>query len=479
VGFFDRFRRKPPTPSAITAEQLLAWAIAGESQRALDGCEALLAQTRVDRAAHAAAWYTRAEICLALDLVPNAIESMRSATEIAAQAADNERNHLTYLLNLGELLAMQGELEAALATHEEGLRGRKKLYSEAHPGYGFGLDSWAEVALALGQFGAARRAADEAVVIYENASHARIVRALALRLIAACGEVWPPEPFPATPKLANQLVAELGRRKLDAPADAERRALELLTPQANDANALREAWVRLHDLARREDNHKSRIAALTWLHDHARGDDLNLLTTELGLGLACEEAQDIAGATSWYETAVARARRVSTPDQLAGALRNAGIYFARREPERGLSLLREAVNSASPASETHARSMCALGIELQHRGERDEAATLLRRTIAKLAGLHPDAVCASSHLGAIERNASCGCGEIDTELSQRVEAMVRAQLDCDFIVAVRVEQGKVTVETSRDLAEDEARRVEQAIELSRAELRRQQRRLYG
>jgi tetratricopeptide (TPR) repeat protein len=205
-----------------------------------------------------------------------------------------------------------------------------------------------------------------------------------------------------------------------------------------------------------------------------------LLETELGLALCHDEAGQHDEAGRGYERALETARRLGSPDPLCKTLRNVGLYYVEREPDRGMALLREAARTAQASAAELARSRMALGIRLQHLGELAEAREALTQGLAGIDPAEPDAICARSHLRAIEEHASCGCGEIGKEYEAQLERIIRERLPPDL--AVRIEfgpDGAVSIHASRALVEAEGRLLADTVNLAMTEMRQRIKATYG
>src|SRR5262249_5281571 len=151
-------------------------------------------------------------------------------------------------------------------------------------------------------------------------------------------------------------------------------------------------------------------------------------------------------------------------------LRNAGLYLAKHDRDAGLARLRAAVDVADAPAEERARSCAALGIQLQHAGELTEARELLASATSALDPAHPDAICAKSHLRAIEEKGSCGCGDTLEEVHAQVERIVRERLPEGLLDRIEFQEGNVGIHVTRVLTDDEARLVADTVGLAMAEM---------
>lgn len=132
---------------------------------------------------HAMALFDVANLLMAADDLDRAIEFVRSAAEIEPNP-DNEagcQDQLTYFRNLGEMLEYANRLDEAEEVLREGLRRRLAYYGREHAGYGFGLESLADLLWKKGEIDEAMELAREAVDNLWNQENPQVFSALALR----------------------------------------------------------------------------------------------------------------------------------------------------------------------------------------------------------------------------------------------------------------------------------------------------------
>jgi tetratricopeptide (TPR) repeat protein len=485
MGLFDSFKREPEVE---TLDALVQRARAGDTQGALTAGTAKLARVEKREGkvspAYAAALFEHASLCLVLGMVQRAVASMRAASEIRGTTRDDEKNRLTYLMNLGDMLGYAGELEEALAVHERGLAERERFYGKEHPGYAYGLDSWADVAIALGRHEEALKAAQQALAIYDAAGHARVPHAWALIFLAAGGMDARWKELRVSDEMAHAILDEMSGRQLPVTAAAELRAVEVVASLAADRDRVLRAWATVERRAQTQADHSTRAVALERILAlaEAQGDRDLVLQAHLGLALTYDKAGDHVAAACGYDDAIEHARAQGTPEDLCKTLRNAGLYFVQRDGDRGLAMLREAADLVREPCEERARSRIALGIQLQHRGELAEARDRLASALAEIDATHPDAMCGRSHLGAIEQKQSCGCGDVGTEVHAQVERIVRERLPAGLLERIEFtgEHGEnVGIHVTRALSEGEARLVADTVDLAMSEMRKRIRATYG
>lgn len=475
MGFFDSLRRpREPVP---TLEELARRA-QEDPQGALEAANAKLSRVEArvgkEHPAYAAALFEHASLLLALGMTARAVEALRAASASRGSTHEDEKNRLTYLMSLGDVLGHAGQLEEGLAVHDRTLVERERFYGKQHPGYAYGLGSWADVAIALGRFADAVKAAQEALAIFDATGHARVANTWALIFLAAAGSGAQWKSLQIPPAMADAILREVSQRVLPVTAVVQLRAVEALERFAGDRQRILEAWVAVDARARRSNDNATRRAALARVRDlaGASGNARLALDAELGIALCHDKDGDEASATAGYERALAMARELRSPDALSKTARNAGLYFVRWNPDRGLSLLREAQAVEGAPLEDKARAGVALGIQLQHRELLADARPILARALTLLDPMHPDAICGRSHLQAIEEQQSCGCGDTRAEIHAQVERLVRKRLPDGLLDRLEFEPDNVNIHVTRPLSESETRLVADTVDLAMAELRR-------
>jgi tetratricopeptide (TPR) repeat protein len=483
MGLFDS--RKTDAAADDSLDALVRRARAGDAPGAFAAGNEKLGRVEkrvgAESPAYAAALFEFASLCLALGMVPRAVASMRAAADIRGTTHEDERNRLTYLMNLGDTLGYAGQLEEALAVHERGLRERESFYGNEHPGYAYGLDGWADVAIAAGRYEEALAAARKSMNIYDVTGHQRLPHAWALVFLAGGGMKATWTDLRVGPPLAHGILDAIAGRHLPVAPAAQLAAVEVVAPRATDSQRVLAAWAAVQRRATEAGDHASCITALEHLGALAKasGNHSLVLQVERGLGLAHDKAGDHAAAARDYERAIACARSHGSPADLSATLRNAGLYFVEREGDRGLAMLREAVSAAPGSGEERSRSGIALGIQLQHRGALDEARTVLAAALGAIDPAHPDAICGRSHLRAIEEEQSCGCGDVGREVYAQVERIVRERLPSGLVDRIDFEGGKVDIRVTRALSEAEARQVADTVDLAMSEMRKRIAQTYG
>jgi tetratricopeptide (TPR) repeat protein len=489
MGLFDRFRKKAPAYAAAPADSSIDAIFdrvrKGDSQGALEAVatklQATAARVGVDDPAYAAVLYEHGSLCLALGMTKRALQSMRAATRITGPAPDDEKNRLTYLMNLSDILAHDGALEEAMRIAKDGLAARERFYGREHPGYAYGLETVAEVALAQARYQEALEHAQPALAIYDAHQHSRVPHAWALLFLAGAGTKGTWKDLQIAPQMASAVLREISSRMVPVAPEVERGAVETLAPLAGEGEVVVEAWKRLSRVARKAGDQATRLAAIGRLRDYAdaMGDQTLAIEAELALALAYDQQGADAEATRAYEEAERRARAAGSADWLCQALRNAGLFFLKQSPERGLALLREAAAVPGASAEEHARSQIALGIRLQHGHDLAGARALLVSALAALDPVHPDAECAQSHLRAIDERGSCECDGVSREVHAQLERVVRERLPEGLLESIALTDGKVSIHVTRAMTDAEARLVADTVDLAMAEMGKRHSRVYG
>jgi tetratricopeptide (TPR) repeat protein len=141
-----------------------------------------------------AAQFDLAQVCVALEDFPQAAATLQSACAVPARGAEAQKARLTGLMNLGEILIMDGRLEEAESIQRDGLRERAEFYGLDHPGYAYGLESLALVLLRRGKAKEAASLIEQALTIFWDSGHEKVASVLPLRayiLKTASGPLTP------------------------------------------------------------------------------------------------------------------------------------------------------------------------------------------------------------------------------------------------------------------------------------------------
>jgi len=437
-----------------------------------------------DSPQYAWAQYDSSSVCLVLGQLPQAIEALKKACQVdAGDDRQATRDRLTFVMNLGELLTLAGELDEAERVLREGVRGREALYGRRHAGYAYGMEPLADVLTRKGKHEEALRLAEEAVAIFAAEGHARVATAMALRagILAAMGSDRPL--FAGVDKVADWQLPDLvdsvvGQVSLQQP-DAAQKLLEGLLPVAQKRLGATHPktvnlWLALSNVGRAAGRHDRRAEALR--HALAAfeewGNEVLAIEALEGLASAQGDAGQTEAALKTYQTAKQRAASLGNAAVESAAARNYGLYLAElKRPEEARPQLEEALAKATASGDAAlvGSAQAALGIFLQHQGEREAARKLLAAACRRLDPLSVDGLCARSHLTAIETGAECGCSKqtMDWAISQGLRQYVMDRAPKGLLEDVQVKLSPDGVElhpkTARTPTAEEKEQVDRLI----------------
>jgi tetratricopeptide (TPR) repeat protein len=401
------------------------------------------------------------------------------------------RDRLSYLLNLGKTLEHLGELDEAEKVLRQGLKRRQGFYGREHPGYAFGLEPLAELLLRRGKPGEAELAINEVVTNLWNNAHPRIAAALALRARILHTNQSPRQPYADLDALPNPIIEDLAQhvfQQVDAeqPTAVDRKVLhdllELLTRRLGEEHAAAlNTLTLLANLERSLGDTAARAVAIRRVIGILdRKKDLEkALHAVLGLALAQSEAGAVDDAAKTYAEAQTRAAALAQPALQSQVLRNYGLFLAdharRAEAE---PLLRQAVTFAEKAGDPEmlGRAQVALGVFLQHGQQLEPARPLLAAALRTLDPAHLDAICARSHLAALEAGGACGCGDLRQASAQALREFILARVPLDLLGQLDVDDApdgwKIQVQLQREPVEDELEQLNRVITHAVEEFRR-------
>jgi tetratricopeptide (TPR) repeat protein len=439
----------------------------------------------------AAAQFEFGSLLLYMGQFRQAADAIREACDInLPDDSQATRDRLTYLMNLGEVLEQIGELDQAEQVLREGLTAREQFYGREHPGYAFGLEPLAAVTLRIGRLDEALQMAEETIDNYWRDGHPRVASALALRAeILKTAELDTP-PFDGLEELPDGILQDLAeattQRLDDEKPQIGRAMLRDLVPlisgrlgEQHDAmiqilTAMANLDRSLGDAQSREQAIRRVIAA----HD-ARHEAKQAISAKLGLALAQSEAGQTDEAIETYRHAVEGAKGLGDSQLHSQVLRNFGLYYAELDRLADAEqTLRLAVGAARKSREDEmiGRAEVALGIFLQHHGRADEAESLLAGAIQHLDSAHPDALCARSHLQAIESGSGCGCGDMRDALGDAFRQFVLQRIPQGLVKDVRVaiDEGQfdVHVEMAREPTPEEQELLDKTFQHAQEQFRR-------
>ncbi|MFZ9886550.1 MAG: tetratricopeptide repeat protein [Myxococcota bacterium] len=370
-----------------------------------------------------------------------AARSFVRAVELTVRDGNSRKEHLTYLLNLGEVLTRSGVLEDAEDAIRRSLQGRHEVYGPSHPGYAFALEPLADVLLRQGKLDPALEAIEEAVASFRHHGHPRLATAMAVRAEALALAGIDTTTVPGTEALPDELLGALaqaldGRTSFGDPRVLSRCAndlLEVTTARLGPHDEVTLAlWVTLANLEAHAGSPERRRAAIVRVLEakDALGDGEGALEACLGLALAHAEENDPQGALVRYDEAKERALALGDRGALAQVLRNMGVFLEDQgESDAALRTLENAVEAAHETQHEELQGRCeaALGVALAHAGD-PRAVAVLAAAEAHLDHDHSDSLVVRAHRDALGADRACGCGEVDGALAQALRELIMARV---------------------------------------------------
>lgn len=449
--------------------------------------QAVAAQHGQGSQAWASAQCDLGNVLLNADQLDRAIECYRKAATASAADPQFRKDHLTYRLNLGQALRMAGRLDEAEAELRRGAQDRMAFYGREHPGYAFGLASLADVLLQRGDLRQARQVAEETVDNLWRNGHPNVASALALRAEIVAAEATGEPLFPPMDQLPDPLVEQVAQSVLDRhgkgdPATVLNALVTMLEARLGpDHQATLNALSVLANSGRDRGDQAGRVGAIQRVlasYDR-QGLAEQALMAALGLAMAQSEVGDEDGALQTYASAYTRAERIGSPELASQVLRNWGLALREAgQTHLAEQRLGEAVAQARRGGdgETLGRADVALGLFLQHEGRLEQARTVLEEGLSVLDPVHPDALVGRSHLGAVLDGRTCGCGDMETTVTDAFRDFVASRLPADLLarldVAIADGDFKIDVALHRKPTADELERLNSVIGSAHAEFRR-------
>lgn len=418
-----------------------------------------------------------------------AVECFRSACSgPVPDGPEARKDHLTYQLNLGVVLAMTGRLDEAETELRRNLQERLAFYGREHAGYAYGLEALADVLFQRGNIGEAREVIEETLGNFWRNGHERVATALALRAEIVTAEGGNEPLFPGLEHLPDEIAKQTAAEVMNRASRHPARTIAVLSGLVTvlDArfgpdhqatlNALSCLANISHDLGDQEERVEAIRKVLASYDRQGRAEDA--LVTACGLALAQSDAGDMTGALRTYAQARTLADRIGRPELSSQLLRNWGLALAEAgQPAEAEQRLREAVAAAGLGhdSEMLGRAQVALGLFLQHHERLAEARDTVEAGLATLDAAHPDAVVGRSHLGAIIAGRACGCGDLQGAIAEAFREFVLSRLPQDLLARLEVtiedKDFNVKVELRRAPAEDELERLNRVVQGATAEFR--------
>lgn len=417
-----------------------------------------------------------------------AVQYLRQACAIDAPGDQAFRDRLTNLMNLGDLLRVQGELEEAESVLRVGLAGRATFYGENHAGYAFGLEPLAAVLSVIGRDEEALVLIDQAIRILRRVKNPQLISALATRSTIAVA--LSKEVFDSLDDLTDEhfprLIREVSTRAGDVDASHQCVAIdaldEVIRRRFGDDSAMRiDLAINKSEVARQGGLFAHREAALTFVYRSylQRNEPKMALEALLGLALVYTETGDVTQANQAYQACEKLARSIGDSGCLAKTLRNTGLFYSDHgQPEMAEQHMSEAVVLAQQSGDRNrlGEAQTALAIFQQHQGRLEEARILLESAIQLLDPAHPHSLMARSHLDAIVSNKSCGCGDMSGAIAEALEELVMPHLPEGLLDAIEVSLKKdgsphVNVRLGRAPTEEEKQLLDRVIHQAMNQLR--------
>ena len=441
---------------------------------------------------HAAALYNLASVYMAAGDWPSAATTLETCCAIQPVDRQSTKDHLTYLMNLGDTYAEAGELAKAEKVHRDALPRRATFYGTDHAGYAYGLNSLAEVLLRQDRAAEALPLATRARDICRNSPSQLNPQTYATRAFAvkASGgddatafegvDALPPDERAA---FYQHLIA-VGRHAQVAGCVATLAALSRRLESAADANdeTRWNAAAALLNAARLRKDHVAWLACADRLIAAARksGNRVALIEVLQNKAIALAESKGPAAELEAYQAALAEATALGDLRVLSTVHRNLGICLREQnKPDEAEKHFAAAVELARKAGaiEHLGAALAAHGIFVQHHGDLARARPMLAEAVRVIPPTHPDYLFAANHLNALDKDASCGCGQMDEAIAQAVKQMVRARLPADLLedVQLTVKPGakpNVQVRLKRQASAAELETVQTVVNQAVVELQR-------
>lgn len=438
--------------------------------------------------AYAAAQFDLARLLLALGDMTRAAACLREAVRVPSDSAESERDRLSYVMNLGEVLIALGALDEAQELLVQGLADRAGFYGTDHPGYAFGLSSIAELHLKRGQPAQARAAAQRAAKLLWDWQHPHLAHALVQLTAALVADgyvarevlkVWPVESLPSDLR-TRALQQALTRAELDPPAQALD-VLDVVRSRLVQAEGVQEPWVRatvcMTNLARLANQPQRRVALfdalIPVLAHHPLSARVDAL---LGRSQALSEADDPAGADADYARALSLCDAHDRLDLSSKVARNWGLLCAELGQHADAAAhMDRAIDFARQASDDEqlGRALIARGVHAQHQDAPRQALGLLQSGLPLLASEDPDALIGASHLEALRTGDGCGCGDMSEALSEALRGMVLPHVAPGLIhrLDYRALSSQVELDLSRTPTPQEREQLDRVLNQALARLR--------
>lgn len=312
---------------------------AGDLESALDILQRAVGRAEkergVDSPAFAEACFHLADLLTAMEDHTGAIQALRHAVAARLPGPPGQKDHVDYVLRLGELLREHGDLAEAEQVQRDGLAAREALHGTEAPGYAFGLIALAEVLVDAHRLAEAAPLLESALVVLWQAGHPAVARAIALRaLCIKSTEGTQTESLQPLRPLPTEVFSDAVQQALtlvDRPGHAAAvvALLHELEPWVSERmpGAARDLQAGIAEAARLAGDPLARLQALGELEALAPhpADRVEVL-----LELAEAQADHGENAEPTYARALAAAEHLDHPELLVVARRAAGDWLAEQ-----------------------------------------------------------------------------------------------------------------------------------------------------
>lgn len=453
-----------------------------------------------------------------------AIDAYQSACALVPPSSDRQglRDHMTHLMNLGELLVLSDRLDEAEHCLLRGLSAREQFYGTHHPGYAFGLEPLVSLRCKQSRLTEAAVLAQSLCDNLAFHQHPRLAFARMLRVEVAARkglltdaynnipfsdeDISPKDIFPKDIPLKDTSLDDTATAFAGCDAwslpeilDVIEAALDrahLLTTEPHIADALLELML-AHLDPRLDCSQPERVTLLSACADIAKTlGDLPRAATRLEQLVAHAESANNPSLQVETLQALAlllqdlnrteEAHRIYTLSfQIACdanlslvlqayTARNLGLFLETQSHiEQAETWLRDALELARDGSDldnaaAFGRCATALGVFLQHHTppdeSPDEAAALLHEALQHLNPCDPEALTAQSHLTALRHGESCGCERMASTWGDTLQELISPYIPPDLISHIDMTpDGTANVILSRQALPSEIESLDRAL----------------
>lgn len=436
-----------------------------------------------------------------------AVLLLQEATSIAVPEDEdhhqNEKDRLTFLMNLGDLLTASGKLSEAEEVLVAGVAARVEFYGDGHPGVAFGLQSLAECLYAQGKAAEGFSAVHSAFQINAAAGQSQVAENLALRAFCSAAVDDSVDPFPDWGRCPAGLNAAIVKRCITTSAGYVKErgsaAPASIVVMKNLSERLGSAGLgegetplklrlgvanQLFNIAQLAHDAQVSLDACTVCLDLAKeeGVPFTIVHAHMGKAVALEGVgASLEDVNAEYVTAAAVAEEHNQPELVAKVYRNQALTFkGAGDASRARRAFEQALEAAEGSGDVMVEGsvLAAFGIFLQHaQVELDRAKELLTKAV-RILPPGSDRFSSLSHLTALDTEGACGCDAQSSvaALSQMLEAIVRKSFPSEDLLEkvgfVEADSGKLdlNVQLARKPTPEEEQELERVIRLAQVEL---------